>query len=116
MDSSTEKLDQTDLDRKMVEIVGLEDYSNICDARQEIEARINDLKEAGSAIFAKAQAEWTEKFDQLLAGVDMFTDDEMKKWQTSAVGIIAAKERLEKLKKIVGMLNLNLGNPSMLSS
>jgi hypothetical protein len=103
-------------DHKLVEIVGLEDYRSICEARQELEARINDLKQAGASIFSKAQQEWTEKFDQLLSGVVLFTEDELNKWEKSAIDIIQAKERLEKLKNIVGMLNVNLGNPSLLLS
>jgi hypothetical protein len=97
-------------DQHLVEIVGLEDFKSILEARQELESRIQDLKQAGVGVFAKAEAEWTQKFDQLLAGVGMFTDDEMNKWEKSAVDIIQAKERLEKLKQIVGMLNMNLGN------
>ncbi|KAG7672102.1 hypothetical protein Ndes2526B_g06924 [Nannochloris sp. 'desiccata'] len=111
-----EKVPEGAFHHKLVDIVGLEDYSNICEARQELEERIQDLKEAGNSIFSKAQAEWTEKFDQLLAGVGMFTEDEMNKWERSAGDIIQAKERLEKLKKIVGMLNMNLGNSSSLLS
>jgi flavodoxin len=108
MESFSEQVSEGAFDQKLVAIVGLEDYANICEARQELEARIRDLKEAGSSVFEKAQAEWTEKFDQLLAGVGMFTDDEMNKWEKSALNIIRAKERLEKLKKIVDMLNTSL--------
>ena len=108
----TDKVSEGAYAQNLAEIVGHEDYNTICQARQELEARIQDLKEAGINIFASAQAEWTQKFDQLLTGVGLFTDDEMNKWEKSAVDIIQAKERLEKLKQIVGMLNLNLGNSS----
>jgi len=116
MEPFSKQLSEGAFDHKLVDVICLEDYANICEARQELETRIQDLKEAGKRVFANAEAEWTEKFDQLLAGVGMFTEDEMNKWEKSAVDITKAKERLEKLKKIVGMLNMNLGNSSSLLS